>query len=254
VDLQGKAAIVTGSGTGVGRSTALALAERGCDVVVNYSRSESAAEQVAALARDAGVKSMAIKADVSDDAQCRAMVAEAVDSFGRLDVLVNNAGTTSFIAHDNLEAMTAEAWDQILGVNLKGPFFMARAAEAALKADGGGHVVNVSSVAGVYGTGSSIAYCASKAGLNNLTVTLARVMGPEVQVNTVCPGFIDGEWLRGGMGDSFDAIKARVEGNALLKAVCTPDDVRDAILAFVSGSKLATAQIMVVDGGAAHRM
>ena len=113
MDLQGKAAIVTGSGTGVGRSTALALAERGCDVVVNYSRSESAAEQVAALARDAGVKSMAIKADVSDDAQCRAMVAEAVDSFGRLDVLVNNAGTTSFIAHDNLEAMTAEAWEQI---------------------------------------------------------------------------------------------------------------------------------------------
>jgi len=254
VDLQGKAAIVTGSGTGVGRSTALALAERGCDVVVNYSRSEAAAEQVAALARDAGVNSVAVKADVSDDAQCRAMVAIALETFGRLDVLVNNAGTTSFIAHDNLEAMTSDAWDQILGVNLKGPFFMARAAEEALKAGGGGHIVNVSSVAGVYGTGSSIAYCASKAGLNNLTVTLARVMGPEVQVNTVCPGFIDGEWLRGGMGDAFDAIKGRVVNNSLLKAVCTPDDVRDAILAFVTGSKLATAQIMVVDGGAAHRM
>ena len=201
------------------------------------------------MARDAGVRSVAVKADVSDDAQCRAMVAEALDSFGRLDVLVNNAGTTSFVAHQDLEAMTADAWDQILGVNLKGPFFMARAAQAALKADGGGHIVNVSSVAGVYGTGSSIAYCASKAGLNNLTVTLARVMGPEVQVNTVCPGFIDGSWLRGGMGEAFEAIKSRVENNSLLDAVCTPDDVRDAILAFVTGSKLATAQIMVVDGG-----
>ena len=254
MDLTGKAAIVTGSGTGVGRSTALALADRGCDVVVNYSRSEAAANQVAAMARDAGVRSIAFKADVSDDEQCRAMVARAVDEFGGLDVLVNNAGTTSFVTHSDLEAMTGDAWDHILGVNLKGPFFMARAAEAALKANGGGHIVNVSSVAGVYGTGSSIAYCASKAGLNNLTVTLARVMGPEVQVNTVCPGFIDGEWLRGGMGDNFDKVKARVENNSLLQAVCTPDDVRDAILGFVTGSKLATAQIMVVDGGAAHRM
>ncbi len=252
--LQGRAAIVTGSGTGVGRSTALALAGLGCDVVVNYSRSEAAAEAVAAEARAAGVKSMAVKADVSDDAQCRALVGAALDAFGRLDVLVNNAGTTSFIPHPDLDAVNDEVWDQILGVNLKGPFFMARAAAAALKADGGGHIVNVSSVAGVYGTGSSIAYCASKAGLNNLTVTLARVMGPEVQVNTVCPGFIDGDWLRGGLDADFERVKQRAEGQSLLDRVCTPDDVRDAILAFITGSRLTTAQIMVVDGGAAHRM
>jgi 3-oxoacyl-[acyl-carrier protein] reductase len=254
MELRGKAAIVTGSGTGVGRSTALALAAQGCDVVVNYSRSEEAAKQVAALARDAGVRSIAVKADVSDDEQCRSMVGDAQDAFGRLDILVNNAGTTSFVTHSDLEAMTSDAWDRILGVNLKGPFFMARAAEAALKADGGGHIVNVSSVAGVYGTGSSIAYCASKAGLNNLTVTLARVMGPEVQVNTVCPGFIDGEWLRGGMGENFESIKSRVEGTSMLNAVCTPDDVRDAIVAFITGSRLVTAQIMVVDGGSSQRM
>jgi len=252
--LEGQAAIVTGSGTGVGRSTALALAERGCDVLVNYSRSVDAAEEVAALARDVGVKSIAVRADVSQDDDCRAMVAAAMSEFGRLDVLVNNAGTTSFIDHEDLDAVTDDVWDNIIGVNLKGPFYCTRAARDALKADSGGHVVMVSSVAGVFGTGSSIAYCASKAGVNNLTVTLARVMGPEVQVNTVCPGFIDGEWLRAGFGDRFEGIKQMVVDMSLLDAVCTPDDVRDAILAFVTGSRLTTGQILVVDGGSSLRI
>jgi 3-oxoacyl-[acyl-carrier protein] reductase len=249
MELSGKAAIVTGAGTGVGRATALALAAAGCDVVVNYSRSEDAAEAVVAEAAATGVRAIAVQASVAEDADCRRLVSAATDAFGRLDVLVNNAGTTSFIPHHDLDAVTAETWTSIMGVNLIGPFQMARAAAAALKADGGGQIVNVSSVAGVYGTGSSIPYCASKAGLNNLTVTLARVLGPEVQVNTVCPGFIDGSWLQEGFGEAFEAIKQSVVDKTLVGAVCTPEDVKDAIFGFLRGSKLTTGELLVVDGG-----
>jgi 3-oxoacyl-[acyl-carrier protein] reductase len=249
MELSGRGAIVTGAGTGVGRATALALAQAGCSVAVNYSRSKDAAEAVAAEAAGLGVTAIAVQADVANDDDCRRLVQTALDSFGRLDVLVNNAGTTSFIPHHDLESVTAETWQNIMGVNLIGPFQMARAAAGALKASGAGQIVNVSSVAGVYGTGSSIPYCASKAALNNLTVTLARVMGPEVQVNTVCPGFIDGSWLQEGFGDAFEAIKQSVVDKSLLRAVCTPDDVKDAIFGFLLGSKLTTAEIIVVDGG-----
>jgi 3-oxoacyl-[acyl-carrier protein] reductase len=249
MDLSGKAAIVTGAGTGVGRATALALAAAGCDVVVNYSRSREAAEAVATEAAASGVRAIAVQASVAHDDDCRRLAGVATDTFGRLDVLVNNAGTTSFIPHPDLDAVTSETWTTIMGVNLIGPFQMARAAAAALKADDGGQIVNVSSVAGVYGTGSSIPYCASKAGLNNLTVTLARVMGPQVQVNAVCPGFIDGSWLQEGFGDAFDAIKQSVVDRTLLGAVCTPEDVKDAIFGFLLGSKLTTGEILVVDGG-----
>jgi len=249
MELQGKSAIVTGAGTGVGRATALALAAAGCDVAVNYSRSKEAAEEVSAAAREAGVRSIAVQADVSNDDDCRRLVAEALESFGRLDVLVNNAGTTSFIPHDDLEAVTAETWETIMGVNLIGPFQMTRAAALALKEDGGGQVVNISSVAGVYATGSSIPYCASKAGLNNLTVSLARVLAPEVQVNAVCPGFIDGSWLQQGFGDAFDAIKQVVVDKSLLDAVSTPEDIKDAVFGFLLGSKLTTGELLVVDGG-----
>jgi len=250
MQLEGKAAIVTGAGTGVGRSTALALAERGCSVVVNYSRSKDAAEEVAAGARDRGVRALAVRADVSRDEDCRALVATAAKELGRLDVLVNNAGTTSFIPHQELERVRDEDWETILGVNLKGPFQCSRAALPALKADGGGEIVMVSSVAGVYGTGSSIPYCASKAAVNNLTVTLARVMGPEVRVNAVAPGFIDGAWLKAGLGEVFDLARKAMEGRSLLGRVCTPDDVRDAILGFLQGSDLVTGEVLVVDGGA----
>lgn len=250
MELQGRGAIVTGAGTGVGRATALRLAERGCHVAVNYSRSQKEAEQVAAEAREHGVRAMALRADVSQDSDCRALVQAALAEFGRLDVLVNNAGTTDFIPHANLDDVNDGHWERILGTNLKGPFQCARAARDALQADGGGQVVNVSSVAGVYGIGSSIPYCCSKAALNTLTVTLARVLGPAVQVNAVAPGFIDGSWLRGGLGPAFDAVKNAMQERSLLGKVCTPEDVRDAIFGFLEGSALVTGQVLVVDGGA----
>lgn len=249
MNLEDKAAIVTGAGTGVGRATALALAERGCSVLVNYSRSEEAALAVVAEAEGHGVKALAFRADVSQDAQCRAMTAAAESAFGRLDVLINNAGTTSFIPHADLDAVTADDWSKIMGVNLMGPFQCTRAARELLTADGGGEVVMTSSVAGLAGTGSSIPYCASKAALNNMTVTLARVMGPAVRVNAVAPGFIDGSWLQSGLGKAFDPIKTAMQEKSPLGRVVTPDDVAAAILALVAGPDILTGHVLPVEAG-----
>jgi 3-oxoacyl-[acyl-carrier protein] reductase len=247
--LAGKGAIVTGGGTGVGRATALALAERGCHVVVNYSKSAAEAEATAAEVRARGVKGAAVRADVADDAACRALVERAVGELGRLDVLVNNAGTTSFIPHGELERVTDADWDRILAVNLKGPFQCVRAAREALARDEGGVVVNVSSVAGVIGTGSSIPYCASKAALNIVTVILARTLGPRIRVNAVAPGFITGRWLRDGLGEPvYEALKRGLEQRVPLQRVCEPEDVRDAILALIE-TDLVTGQVLPVDGG-----
>jgi 3-oxoacyl-[acyl-carrier protein] reductase len=249
MELEGRAAIVTGASSGVGRCTALRLARAGCSVLVNYKSSKEAAETVAEEARQAGVKALAYRADVADDGACRAMVEEADRSFGRLDVLVNNAGTTSFIPHDDLEKVSEKDWDTILGVNLRGPFQCTRAARALLSSDGGGEVVMTSSIAGLIGTGSSIPYCASKAALNSLTVTLARVMAPEVRVNAVAPGFIDGEWLQQGLGDAYQAVKGAMESRAPLGRVSTPDDVAAAILAMITGPDLVTGHVLPVEGG-----
>jgi 3-oxoacyl-[acyl-carrier protein] reductase len=250
MDLQGRGAVVTGAGTGVGRATALRLAERGCGVVVNYSRSKDAAEEVAELARKQGVAAIAVRADVARDEECRSLIETAVRELGSLDVLVNNAGTTEFIPHADLDAVTDETWETILSVNLKGPFQCARAAKPHLESGAGGHVVNVSSVAGVYGTGSSIPYCTSKAGLNILTVILARVLGPNVQVNAVAPGFIDGAWLQQGLGKAYEPIKQHQQSRSPLGQVSTPESVRDAIFGFLEGSATVTGQVLVVDAGA----
>ncbi len=249
MDLRGKAAIVTGGGTGVGAATARMLAARGCSVLVNYSRSKEGAEKTAAECSALGVKAFAHRADVSIDEECRAMAKAATDAFGRLDVLINNAGTTEFIPHANLEDATTEKWLHILAVNLVGPFHCARAAADALRADGGGEVINVSSVAGLAGTGSSIPYCASKGGLNNLTVTLARVLGPEVRVNAVAPGFIDGSWLQDGLGDAYDAIKTAFEERTPLRRVSKPEDIAAGILALLEGPDLVTGHVLPIEGG-----
>ena len=249
MDLQGKAAIVTGGGTGVGRATALRLAKAGCGVLVNYSRSKDAAEEVAELATKEGVAAKAFQADVANDEACRAMAAEAEALFGRLDVLVNNAGTTRFIPHDDLEAVTDADWDSILGVNLRGAFQCTRAARALLTADGGGEVVMTSSVAGLAGTGTCIPYCASKAGLNNLTVTLARVLGPDVRVNAVAPGFLDGSWLRDALGEQYETVKGVMASRSPLGKVSTPEDIGDAIVSIIAGSDLITGHVVPVEAG-----
>lgn len=249
MQLDGKAALVTGSGTGVGRATALALARRNCAVVVHYQRSKSEAEAVVAEILAAGGKATALQADVADDAQCRRLVEEAASFLGRLDILVNSAGTTRFVPHAALERVTDDDWNRILGVNLKGPFQCIRAARKYLEAAGTAEIVNVASIAGIAATGSSIPYAASKAALINLTISLARALAPAIRVNAIAPGFITGRWLEEGLGDQYEAVKQRVESRTPLARVCDPEDVAEAILSVITGSDLVTGQTVVVDGG-----
>jgi len=249
MDLQGKAAIVTGGGTGVGRATTLELARRGCSVIVNYSRSAAEAEKTAAEAAALGVRAVPVQADVADDAACRRLVATAVRELGRLDVLVNNAGATVFVPHANLDGISGDDWSHVLGVNLIGPFQLARAAKAPMEAAGGGAIVNVSSVAGIAGIGSSIPYCASKAGLNVLTLILARTLAPKIRVNAVAPGFITGRWLADGLGGAYEPIKKAMEAKSPLGRVAEPEDVSAAIVSLICGSDLVTGVVMPVEGG-----
>ncbi len=189
---------------------------------------------------------MLVGCDVSDDMEVRKMITKVNEVFGRLDVLVNNAATTSFIEHRDLEGLTESMWDRMLAVNLKGAFFVTRAAADLLRASGSGSVVNVSSVAGITGSGSSIAYCATKAGLNTMTKSLARVLAPEVRVNAVCPGPIDSRWIKEG-NPKWD-LDAMVAGYPIPKA-SQPDDIADAVLFFATGTAMTTGQILSVDGG-----
>lgn len=239
-----KIALITGGGTGVGRATTLQLAQRGYDVIVNYSRSASEAEATAAEASEHNVRAIALQCDVSDDAQVRAMLDRIRSEFGRLDVLVNNAGTTHFVPHTDLDAMSTDKWDEILAVNLKGPFFVSRAAIPLMKAGGSGAIVNVASVAGLAGAGSSIAYAASKGGLITMTKSFARAFAPDIRVNAVCPGVILSRWLDG----HEEMIDAAIKITPLRKA-SSPDDIADAIVFLACEAHMMTGQSLIIDGG-----
>jgi 3-oxoacyl-[acyl-carrier protein] reductase len=239
-----KVALITGGGTGVGRATVLQMAARGFDVAVNYSRSQSDAESTAAAARELGVRAVTIGCDVSSDAGVRAMIARCQSELGRLDVVVNNAAVTQFIDHADLEAMTEEKWDRILAVNVKGAFFVSRAAMPLLQASGAGAIVNVASVAGLAGAGSSIAYAASKGALITLTKSLARAFAPQVRVNAVCPGVIESRWL----DDHPEMIQAAIKVTPLKKASST-DDIADVITFLACDAGMMTGQALTVDGG-----
>jgi 3-oxoacyl-[acyl-carrier protein] reductase len=246
MDLADKAALVTGGGTGTGRAVVLELARRGCHVAVNYSRSRDEAEATTRAASALGVRAINVQADVSDDAAVRAMVRETTDSFGRLDVLVNSAGVTAFINHADLDAVTEADWDKILGTNLKGTFYCVRAATPWLRQDGGGAIVNVSSIAGVYAIGSSIPYCASKAAINNLTVALARALAPEIRVNAVAPGYIDTRWWKA--FPAYESIRAMAVAQTLVGKACQAEDVA-ATVVHLATADFVTGQVLVIDGG-----
>ena len=248
-------AIVTGSSSGVGAACARMLCARGWNVVINYSRSAEAAEAVGRDCESAGAEVLVMRADVGDDPACRALVDAAVERFGRLDALVNNAGTTKFVAHPDLEGLTADDFIDIYRVNTVGAFQMTRAAAPHLKAAGATvgartAVVNVASIAGVKGIGSSIAYAASKGALITMTKSLARVLGPETRVNAVCPGFIQGDWLREGMGSEvYDRSKAFLEGATPLRLTATAETVAESIIMLIESASLVTGETLLLDGG-----
>ena len=248
MQLSGNTALITGASRGVGAATARLLAQAGCRVALNHRASAEAAEAVAAECRELDAEPIVVQGDVALDADCRAIVAQTVEAFGALDILINNAGTTSFIDFPDLDAVTDEVWDRILAVNLKGPFQMTRAAREALAADAGGVIINTASIAGITGAGSSIPYAASKAALICLTKSLARTLGPEIRVNAVAPGFIEGEWLQTGLGDDYETIKAAKAAATVLGAVSTPEDIATGILSLISTQKV-TGQILTIDAG-----
>jgi 3-oxoacyl-[acyl-carrier protein] reductase len=238
-----KVALVTGSATGTGRACAVRFAKLGFAVVVNYSKSEADAHETVKLVEAAGAPVLLCKANVGSEAEVKAMIAKTAETFGRIDVLVNNAGMTHFVAHTDLDALTDAIWDEIFQVNLKGAFYCTRAAMPLLKA-AKGNVVNVTSVAGLTGQGSSIPYAASKAALNCVTQSLARAFGPDVRVNAVAPGPINTRWLAG-----REAHVAKYLEQCPLGRAAEPDDVADAVVYLATGTTLTTGQVLVVDGG-----
>jgi 3-oxoacyl-[acyl-carrier protein] reductase len=240
---QCKVALVTGSATGVGRAVAVRLASLGMAVAVNYSRSEAEAQETLALVNAHGAPAIACQANVAEDAAVRAMVERCRVELGGLDVLVNNAGTTHFIEHTDMEAVTDEVWDEIINVNLKGTFHCCRAAMPLLK-ERSGAIVNVTSVAGLLGQGSSIPYAASKGALNTMTKSFARAFGPQVRVNAVAPGPILTRWLEGREGMIDQYLQ-----QTPLKRVSTPEDIADVVVFLATGTSLMTGQVVVVDGG-----
>ena len=238
-----KVALITGSATGIGRSTAIGLADRGYDIVVNYSKSRNEAEETASQVRAKGAEAIVVAANVADDAAVRSMISQTINHFGGLNVLVNNAATTHFIDHSDLDAVTEEVWNVILNVNLKGLFSCCRAAMPHLKSCCG-NIVNVASVAGLAGSGSSIPYAASKGAVITLTKSLARAFAPEVRINAVAPGPVQTRWL----ADHQDMVqKAMV--HTPMERPAPPDDIAEAIIFLADVSTLMTGQVMVVDGG-----
>ncbi|MGE0118803.1 MAG: SDR family NAD(P)-dependent oxidoreductase [Dongiaceae bacterium] len=245
-----RAAVITGGATGIGAAIARALAARGWRVLVNYTKSEAEARATAEACRAAGGEALVARGDVARDADCQALVAQAVAAWGRLDALVNNAGITKFVPAKDLESLTGDDFERIFAVNLKSAYQMARAAAPSLTASGAGAIVNISSHSAFTGLGSSMAYAASKGALNTLTLSLARALAPEVRVNAVCPGFVDTRWTRGTMDEAaYEAFKARVAESAPLKRMTMPEDVAEAALWFIEGGRAITGQFLVVDGG-----
>lgn len=243
--------VVTGSSSGIGAATALLFAQRGHDVVINYSRRIEPAQHVAAQCRDAGAQVLVVQADVVDDAQCLALADAVRGRWGRADVLVNNAGiATKFADIKDLDAMAAHDFEATYRVNVIGAYQMARALAPLLKAGPHSAIVNISSLAGRQGTGSSIAYACSKGALNTLTLALARSLAPQVRVNAILPGMVDSNWMRKGLGpEVFEQRRQRWESRALLNAVASVEDVARTAHWLATGATKSTGQLIDLDAG-----
>ncbi len=239
-----KVALVTGGGTGIGRAVSLALAAESIDVAVNYSRSEKEAADTVAEIGKLGASGLAVQADVANDEEVRAMVQEVVGRFGRLDYLVNCAGKTVYVDMPDLEGLKPEYWHQIMDVNVIGLFSVCRAAAPHLKA-AQGSIVNITSVSGTTGIGSSIAYAASKAAAISVTKSLARVMAPEVRVNNVAPGIVLTRWV-----DGREAHVKKLGEHTPLGRCCNAEDVADVVVPLLVSASMMTGQTLIVDGGA----
>lgn len=243
-------AIISGGATGVGAAVALYLAARGWRTVINYSQSIVEAEETAAQCRALGPQAITVRGNVSEDSDCKAVVEAAVSAFGRVDALVNSAGTTKFVPMDQLDQQNAADFHEVYAVNVIGTYQMTRAAAAAMRDAGAGSVVNVSSISALTGNGSSFAYVTSKAALNALTLALARALSPSIRVNCVLPGLIESRWLKNGLGEEvYENVRQNFSDASALRKTCRPEDIADAIVWLIEGAALVTGQLITVDGG-----
>jgi 3-oxoacyl-[acyl-carrier protein] reductase len=241
--------LVTGAASGIGRSAALALAHAGYDVAINYSRSEGPARAVAAEAGKAGAATLLCKADVSDDASVRAMLKEVEQKFGRLDVLINNAGTTTEGKPGDLDALSVEEWDRVFAVNVRSIFLVTRAALPLLRKAEGASIVNTASIVGLRPGPQPLPYAASKAAVVNLTKTLALNLGPQIRVNAVAPGWMEGDWMQRMLKDRYEDLMGRRAKATPLKRCVTAEDVAETMMSLIQGNRFVTGEIIVVDGG-----
>jgi 3-oxoacyl-[acyl-carrier protein] reductase len=243
-----KVALVTGAATGIGAAAVLALARAGYDVVVNYSSSERAARETAAAAEKLGTAALAIKCDVADEKGVRAMASSIRQKLGRLDVLVNNAGTTASWKPKDLETLSLEEWDRVFAVNVRGLFQVTRACVPMLK-EAKGCIVNTASIVGLRPGPQPLPYAASKAAVVNLTKTLAWNLGPEIRVNAVAPGWMEGDWMKRMLKDRYDDLMGKRAKATPLKRVVTADDVAETMMTLIQSNRFVTGEIIVIDGG-----
>jgi 3-oxoacyl-[acyl-carrier protein] reductase len=245
-----RVAIITGSGSGIGAASAVQLANKGWNVVINYASRADSAREVAKACEAHGAETLLCKADVGKDEDCRRMADEAMTKWGRIDALVNSAGTTRFADHANLDALSGDDFLEVYRINVVGPWQMVRAVAGPMRSGGQGAIVNISSVAALRGTGSSVAYAASKAALNAMTLSLARNLGPEIRVNVVCPAMVTGRWHREHLGEEKYEAQFTAWANATpLRKRVTPEDVASAVVWLIEGSAVVTGQVLVVDSG-----
>jgi 3-oxoacyl-[acyl-carrier protein] reductase len=242
-------ALVTGASRGIGRSAALAFAAEGLDVAINFSTSESEAAKVREEVEGVGARAELYRGDVSDDVAVRDMVARLVEDFGRLDVLIDNAGRTIDTPPSDLDGLDLEEWDRVFAVNVRGLFSVARACAPHLRVSPIASIVTTCSVAGLRPGPQPVPYAASKAAVANLTHRLAGALAPEIRVNGVAPGWMVGEWMEHQLGDNYDRLMERRAKMTPLKRVATPEDVAETMVSLALKNRFVTGQIVVVDGG-----
>lgn len=245
-----KTIIITGSSSGIGAAVARLAARHNHNLVINYNSNAEGAENVAEICRTEGVEVVIVQADISKDADCKRLAQAAIDQWGRIDVLVNNAGTTRMVSHDDLDGLDSDDFTNLYQTNTVGAFQMIRAVVPTMKQTGG-RIVNVASVAGMIGVGSSVAYACSKGAMLALNKSMARVLGPEIVVNAVCPGFVEGQWLQEGLGEEmYGFVKQHYETQARTNQVMNNETVAENIWYFASTSQNITGEHLLMDGGA----
>ena len=244
-----RTALVTGGATGIGKSAVLALARAGYDIAINYASSAQAAEATAKEAQALGAKTLLLQADVSDEAAVRKMIAQVEEAFGHLDALINNAGTTAKWKVKDLESLDLAEWDRTFAVNVRGLFQVTRAAVPLLKKGTNPAVVNTASIVGLRPGPQPLPYAASKAAVVNMTKTLAWNLGPEIRVNAVAPGWMEGDWMQRMLGDKYDDLMGKRAKQTPLRRCVTADDVAESMLSLLHGNRFVTGEIVVIDGG-----